>query len=243
MEMVRINKYLADMGVCSRRGADKLVEEGRVLVNGKRAVVGQTISSEDEVIVDKKIISNAGLSPATKVVLAFNKPVGVTVSEKDAHAEKLITDMIDYPIRVTYAGRLDKDSEGLILLTNDGDFINALMKAANNHEKEYLVSLNKEISDRDIDRLSKGIFIKDLNRKTKPCEIKRIGKYSVSMILTEGLNRQIRRMWKIVGYEVTKLKRIRIENILLNDLRPGKWREIQGLELEELYKSVGMQVK
>mgnify|MGYP003296225957 CR=1 FL=1 len=219
---IRINKYLSEKGVCSRRAADKIVEEGRVTVNGIPAVMGQTVEDTDEVFVDGKIINK----DIKKVVIALNKPVGVVVSESDSHAEKIITELIDYPDRLTYAGRLDKDSEGLILLTNDGDFINRAMKGINGHEKEYIVTLDKEVMSDDIKRLEKGIYIKDLDRKTKACKIKKIGKCSVNIILTEGLNRQIRRMFKIVGYNVIKLKRIRVINIMLNDLKPGQYLNI-----------------
>lgn len=235
MEM-RINKYLAEHGVCSRRGADKLIESQAVTINGGVATIGQIVSDNDIVLVNGKAVK----SNIEKVIVALYKPVGVTVSEKDAHAEKLIMELVDYPDRLTYAGRLDKDSEGLILLTNDGDFINHIMRARNNHEKEYIVTLDKPVNNTHIEKLSKGIFIKELDRKTKPCRIELIGKFSVKMILTEGLNRQIRRMWKVYGYEVVKLKRVRVENIELGMLKPGKWRIIEGNELKELYRIVGM---
>lgn len=233
---MRINKYLSERGVCSRREADKLISEGAVLINGEKALVGQTVSENDTVTVNGNRVGIVN----EKVVIALYKPVGVTVSEKDQHAKVLITDIIDYKYRLTYAGRLDKESEGLILLSNDGDFINAIMKSKNNHEKEYVVVLDKEVNQSHIDRLSKGIYIKDLDRTTKPCVITRNGKNSVKMVLTEGLNRQIRRMWKICGYTVKKLKRIRIENIDLGQLKPGQWRVIEGEELIALYKRAGM---
>lgn len=233
---MRVNKFLSDNGICSRRAADKLVEEGRVLINGITAVMGQNVADSDIVFVDGKEVQRND----NKVILAFNKPVGVTVSEKDEHAETLICDIIDYPVRLTYAGRLDKDSEGLILLTNDGDFINHIMRAANMHEKEYQVTLNRPVSDEEIDILAAGVYIKEFERKTRPCVIKRLRPDKVSMILTEGMNRQIRRMWKLRGANVVKLKRIRIVNINLDDLKPGKWREIKGEEKTSLYKMIGM---
>ncbi|MBO5487679.1 MAG: rRNA pseudouridine synthase, partial [Eubacterium sp.] len=158
MEQIRLNKYLAQCGVCSRREADKLIEQGRVKVNGQIAVAGQQVSEADEIQVNKKILQGR----AEKKVLAFYKPIGVTCTEKDRHAERIITDMIDYPIRVTYAGRLDRDSEGLLLLTNDGDLIDAMMRGANRHEKEYVVRVDKEITDVFLEKMASGIFLKEL---------------------------------------------------------------------------------
>lgn len=233
---IRLNKYLAQCGICSRREADRLIEEGKVLINGHIALVGEKASANDIIEVDGKKVSNI----SERVVLAFNKPVGVTVSEKDEHAKVLVSDIVDYGTRLTYAGRLDKDSEGLLLLTNDGDFINKAMKAVNNHEKEYVVTLNKKIKADDIDLLRKGIYLSELEVTTKPCKIRKIDDTTVSMILTQGLNRQIRRMWKERGYSVVRLKRIRVINILLGNLKPGEWRRITGQELKDLYKSVGL---
>lgn len=233
---MRVNKYIASCGICSRRDADKLIQEGRVCVNGSTDIMGLQVTGEEDIRVD----GNPVKSVDNKVVIAFNKPVGVTVSERDEHAKVLVSDLIDYPVRLTYAGRLDKDSEGLLLLTNDGDFIDKAMKAINHHEKEYVVTLNKPVLDSDINKLSKGIFLKELEVKTRPCVIKRMGDKQVNMVLTQGLNRQIRRMWSAVGYEVKTLKRIRVINIKLGNLEVSKWREITGAELEELYKQVGM---
>ncbi len=232
----RLNKYLAECGVCSRREADKLIEAGKVFVNGHVAGMGEKVTSEDEVRVGKKVI---GGKPKT-TVLAFYKPVGVTCTEKDKYAEKIINDYINLPYRVTYAGRLDKDSEGLLLLTNDGDLIDAVMRGANRHEKEYVVKVNKEITPEFVAQMEKGVFLKDLEQTTRPCQVKPIGKYTFHIILTQGLNRQIRRMCKANGYEVTHLKRIRIMNVELGKLIPGKYRELTGMELEELYRLAGM---
>jgi len=233
---VRLNKYLAQCGVCSRREADKLIEAGRVTINGCIASMGEKALDNDIIAVDGKVVNAC----EKKVILAFNKPVGVTVSEKDEHAKVLVTDMINYGTRLTYAGRLDRDSEGLLLLTNDGEFINKAMKAVNNHEKEYVVTLNKRINDDDIETLRKGIYLPELKVTTKPCKIRRTDYATVTMVLTQGLNRQVRRMWKELGYNVVSLKRIRVINILLGDLKPGKWREITGQELNDLYKNVGL---
>ena len=236
MEATRLNKYLAECGVCSRREADKLIEAGKVLVNGKIADMGCKVTRDDEVRVGKKVL---GGKPK-KVVLAFYKPVGVTCTEKDKHAEKIINDYIKYPVRVTYAGRLDKDSEGLLLLTNDGDLINAVMRGANGHEKEYIVKVDREITDSFVEDMQKGVYLKELETQTRPCIVEKMGKFTFKIILTQGLNRQIRRMCKTLGYEVTGLKRIRIMNVLLGKLEPGKYREISGEELSALYRSVGM---
>ncbi len=232
---VRLNKYLAQCGVCSRREADKLIEEGKVQVNGKIAGMGCKVTSEDEVRVGKKVL---GGKPGT-VVLAFYKPVGVTCTEKDKYAEKIINDYINYPVRVTYAGRLDKDSEGLLLLTNDGDLINAVMRGAHGHEKEYIVKVKQEITDSFLENMQKGVYLKELETRTRPCKVGKMGKFTFRIVLTQGLNRQIRRMCKTLGYEVTHLKRVRIMNVLLGKLTPGKYREVTGEELELLYKLSG----
>ncbi len=237
MEATRLNKYLAQCGVCSRREADKLIESGKVFVNGHVADMGCKVIPTDEVRVGKKVLGGR----TKTAVLAFYKPVGVICTEKDKYAEKVINDYIRFPVRVTYAGRLDKDSEGLLLLTNDGDLINALMRGANGHEKEYIVKVNQEITDTFIEEMQKGVYLKELETKTRPCQVEKIGKFTFRIILTQGLNRQIRRMCKTLGYEVTHLKRVRVMNVLLGKLVPGKYREVTGTELEELYRSVGMQ--
>lgn len=237
-EQTRLNKYLAQCGVCSRREADKLIEQGRVLVNGIPGTTGQQVSVSDRIQVNGKLLQGV----EAKKVLAFYKPVGVTCTEKDRHAEKIITDMINYPVRVTYAGRLDKDSEGLILLTNDGDLIDAMMRGANRHEKEYQVRVNKEITEDFLTKMRAGIFLKDLEVTTRPCEVEQTGKYTFKIILTQGLNRQIRRMCQACGYQVKTLKRVRIMNILLGDLKPGEYREIGGAELKQLYGDCRMKI-
>ena len=236
MEQMRLNKYLADHGICSRREADRLIEQCRVTVNGRIAGMGTKVSEEDEVALNGKRI---GGKPKT-VVLAFYKPVGVTCTEKDRHAEKIITDMIHYPIRVTYAGRLDKDSEGLLLLTNDGKLIDAMMRGANRHEKEYVVKVDKEITEEFLESMSAGIYLKELERTTRPCQVKAEGKYTFRIILTQGLNRQIRRMCQVCGYEVKKLKRVRIMNISLDKIPYGKYRELTECEMEQLYALAGL---
>ena len=233
---VRLNKYLAECGVCSRREADVLIEAGKVIVNGRKAEPGMRVSGLDEVICNGKALKSRN----EKVVLAYYKPLGVTCTEKDRFADKTLKDAFDYPIRVTYAGRLDKETEGLLLITNDGDLIQRLMRGTEHHEKEYVVKVNKEISPEFIADMEKGVFVKELEQTTRPCTVKQIGKYTFHIILTQGLNRQIRRMCKTLGYEVTHLKRIRIMNVELGKLLPGKYRELTGEELEELYLLAGM---
>ena len=240
MDSIRLNKYIAMCGTCSRRDADKLIEQGRVEINGSKATVGATVFNSDVVMVDGVEISVA----KEKVVLAFNKPKGVTCSERDEHAEITINELIDYPQRVTYAGRLDKDSEGLILLSNDGDLINSMMRGANGHEKEYVVKVNGRLTGDICDKMKEGVYISELDRTTKPCRIYNIINNSdntttFNIVLTEGLNRQIRRMCELFNLKVIRLTRIRVLNIRLGKLAPGSSRRITGDELKELSSIVG----
>lgn len=227
----RLNKYLADCGICSRREADRMIEAGRVIVNGVPAQMGMRISEMDDITVDGRPLDKKD----RKVVLAYYKPVGVTCTEKDKYAEKTIRDAIDYPIRVTYAGRLDKDSEGLLLLTNDGDLINGLMRAANYHEKEYLVRVNKPITDTFLQKMAEGVFLKELNVQTRPCQVVKEGKFVFRIVLTQGLNRQIRRMCRALGFDAQGIKRVRVANITIGKLKPGNYRLLTAEELDELY--------
>ncbi len=236
MEQIRLNKYLAQCGVCSRREADKLIEQGRVAVNGQIVPMGCMVSMADEITVNRKVIQGRKKT----VVLAYNKPVGVICTEKDRHADKIITEMIDYPIRVTYAGRLDKDSEGLILLTNDGDLIQAMMKGANRHEKEYLVKVDREITPVFLAKMAGGLYLAELDANTRPCEVEQIGKFTFRIILTQGLNRQIRRMCQTCGYQVKSLKRLRVMNVELGNLKVGTYRELTQEELGGLYQAAGI---
>lgn len=235
MEQIRLNKYLARCGVCSRRDADRLIEQGAVQINGQMAKVGQTVCGTEAITVNGRVVP--GRQQAK--VLAFYKPVGIVCTEKDPHAEKKIHDLIRYPVRLTYAGRLDKDSEGLLILTNDGDLINAMMRGANRHEKEYVVKVDKEITPDFLDKMAEGIYLKELDLATRPCEIVKLGKFTFRIILTQGVNRQIRRMCQSCGYEVKSLKRIRVMNISLGSLRPGEYRELSGEELDALYQAAG----
>lgn len=234
MEKERLNKFIAECGVCSRRDADKLIDEGRVRVNGEIASCGMKVDDADEILINDKPITNKN----RKAVLAYYKPVGVTCTEKDKFADKKITDMIKYPVRVTYAGRLDKESEGLILLTNDGELINCLMKGSNGHEKEYEVKINKEVTQNFIDKMSSGIYLKELNITTRPCKVEKVGKFTFRIVLTQGVNRQIRRMCKTQNCYVTHLKRVRVANIRLANLKIGEFREIGGIELQTLYDEI-----
>lgn len=231
-QKIRLNKYLAHCGVCSRRDADRLIEQGQVSVNGHPALPGQQVSGQDEIMVSgEKIRENK-----KTVVLAFYKPVGVTCTERDAHAERMIADIVKYPVRVTYAGRLDKDSEGLLLLTNDGDLIQGMMRGSNFHEKEYAVRVNKEITPEFLKKMSGGIYLKELDVTTRECRIKQKGKFTFEIILTQGLNRQIKRMCEACGYRVRSLKRIRVLHITLGSLKPGEYYELPDEEVKRLYQ-------
>ena len=235
-DTVRINKYIASAGVWSRREADKLIEAGKVTVNGQIAAPGLSVSNQDVVCVNQKVVK----AKDNKVVLAFYKPIGITCTEKDKFAEKTILEYVKYPVRVTYAGRLDKDSEGLILLTNDGDLIQALMKGSHEHEKEYVVKVDKDITPLFLEKMAGGVYLHELDRTTKPCRLEQIGKRTFKIVLTQGLNRQIRRMTKELGYNVTGLKRIRIEKITIDGLKIGQYRELTDREKENLYETVGL---
>lgn len=232
---VRLNKYLAECGVCSRREADVLIEAGKVTVNGRKAEPGMRVGDGDEVICNGKALRSRN----EKVVLAYYKPLGVTCTEKDRFADKTLKDAFDYPIRVTYAGRLDKETEGLLLMTNDGDLIQRLMRGTEHHEKEYVVKVTKELASDFKEKMEAGVFLSELNRRTKPCKIEVLGKYTFKIILTQGLNRQIRRMCQELGYKVNALQRIRVANITLGKLRPGTFRRVSGEELQELYGMIG----
>ena len=226
----RINKYLSEVGYCSRREADKLIEAGRVTINGEVPEMGTKITPDDLVAVDGKPIEN---TKESFVYLAFNKPVGIVCTTDTSVEKDNIIDFIKYPKRIFPIGRLDKPSEGLILLTDDGDIVNKILRASNNHEKEYLVKVDKPISQTFIERMSEGIPLAELNRTTKKCKVKKVSTYEFKIILTQGLNRQIRRMCEYLNYEVETLKRIRIMNIKL-DMPLGTYRELTKEELKEL---------
>jgi len=222
---IRINKYLSEVGYCSRRAADKLIDDGRVTINGKIPELGTKITADDEVRVDGKLI----ITPVENhIYLAFNKPVGIVCTTDTAVEKNNIIDYINHPKRIFPIGRLDKASEGLILLTSDGDIVNKILRAKNNHQKEYIVTVNKTITQNFIDEMSKGVPI--LDTVTNPCVVEIVSRNSFNIILTQGLNRQIRRMCDFLGYKVIKLRRIRIMNIHLN-MGLGKWRNLTEDEL------------
>ena len=224
----RLNKYFSEIGFCSRRAADKLIQEGRVLINGELALVGQKINLEDIIKVDGEPLNTR---ENKKVYLAFNKPIGI-VCTTDTRVEKdNIIDFINYPSRIYPIGRLDKPSEGLIFLTNDGDIVNKILRARNNHEKEYQVTVNKPVTDDFVSKMSLGIPI--LDTITRKCFIKQTHKKQFKIILTQGLNRQIRRMCEYLDYRVTKLRRVRIMNIKL-DIEVGKYRDLTSKEIKSI---------
>lgn len=231
MEKERLNKYLAACGMCSRRDADKLILDGRVTVNGVPASMGMKVSGTDKVAVNGKLLKGKD----EKVVFAYYKPVGVTCTERDKFADKKISDMVKFPVRVTYAGRLDKDSEGLLLLTNDGELIEAMMRGSAGHEKEYLVKVNKEVTEEFLAKMSAGVYLKELNLTTRPCMTEKTGKFAFRIVLTQGVNRQIRRMAGELGYRVNAIKRVRVVNIQLANLKPGEFRQVKNDELQVLY--------
>ena len=231
-EPIRLNKYLSEIGYCSRRAGDKLIGSGRVFINGEVAELGQKISVNDEIKVDDKIIE---AKKKNKIYLALNKPIGI-VCTTDTRVEKdNIIDFINYPERIFPIGRLDKPSSGLILLTNDGDIVNKILRTEHNHEKEYLVKVDKPLSQTIIDRMSKGVPI--LDTITKECKIKKTGSNEFKIILTQGLNRQIRRMCEYFNYKVVSLERIRIMNIKLN-VPVGEYRELTKEEINSLNKLI-----
>ncbi|MCX8531339.1 23S rRNA pseudouridine(2604) synthase RluF [Chryseobacterium luquanense] len=230
MEKTRINKYLSEVGYCSRRAADKLLEEGRIKINGQIPELGTKVSDDDIVEVDGKPIRESEDKP---IYIAFNKPVGIVCTTDTKREIDNIIEYINHPKRIFPIGRLDKPSEGLILLTNDGDIVNKILRGKNNHEKEYLVRVDKPLNSKFLEKMRNGVPI--LDTVTKKCEVERIDDMTFRIVLTQGLNRQIRRMCEFLGYEVIKLKRIRIMNIKL-DLPVGKWRDLTDNELSELNK-------
>ena len=229
--LTRINKYLSESGFCSRREADKLLEEGRITINGIVPEMGTKVSVDDEIRVDGKLIREKREKP---IYLAFNKPVGIECTTNQSVRDNIV-DYINYPKRIFPIGRLDKASEGLIFMTDDGDIVNKILRARNNHEKEYIVTVNKPITDRFIEKMSNGVPI--LDTITRKCKVEQISKYVFKIILTQGLNRQIRRMCEYLGYEVTALKRVRIINISL-DVHVGRYRELTVDEIKQLNKLI-----
>ena len=233
---IRLNKFISDTGACSRREADRLIEQGRVKINGKKAVMGKKVLPGDKVQVDGELIG----AKEEPVYLAFNKPIGITCTT-DTKIRDNIVDYISFGSRIFPIGRLDKPSEGLIFLTNDGDIVNKILRAGNNHEKEYIVTVDKAITPEFIRRMGNGIPI--LDTVTKKCFVEQVSKHVFRIILTQGLNRQIRRMCEYLGYEVTKLKRTRIMNISLGKLAVGQWRYLSKSEMSEINRLVATSLK
>ena len=230
-EPVRLNKYLSEAGVCSRREADRLIASGRVTVDGRPGETGMKVWPGQRVCIGKKVVSRQ----EEMVVLAVNKPVGIVCTEERRERNSIIR-YLDYPVRITYIGRLDKDSRGLLLMTNNGDIINQIMRSANRHEKEYKVTVDREVTRDFLDRMAAGVPI--LDTVTRPCQVQKIGKYTFSIILTQGMNRQIRRMCEALGYQVKDLVRTRILNIRLGNLKEGEYRQVTDEELNELYERI-----
>lgn len=252
----RLNKLLSAMGVCSRREADRLIESGKVLVDGVPAKMGQKVRLDQTVVCRGKVVghgetaapgagSGKSARPAASprpmkkprpVLLAVNKPKGVVCTASDKDKAPNIVDMIQYPVRVYYVGRLDKDSEGLVLMTNQGDLVNKIMRSGNAHEKEYQVVVDRPVTAEFLARMEKGVRLKELDRTTLPCKVRKTGDKRFSIVLTQGLNRQIRRMCEACGCHVRSLKRVRVMNICLGDLKSGEYRQVEGAEYREFMK-------
>ncbi len=231
----RLNKFISESGFCSRREADKLIEKNRVTINGKHPELGTKVLPGDTVEVDGKPISASPENKSDRIYIAYNKPIGITCTT-ERHVRGNIIDAIRHKERIFPIGRLDKPSEGLIFLTSDGDIVNKILRAENAHDKEYVVTVDKPISERFIERMSKGVPI--LGTITQPCQVKMQSRFVFRIILTQGLNRQIRRMCEYLGYEVKKLKRTRIMNVTLEKLRPGQWRDLTVQEMAEINAAV-----
>lgn len=232
-DSVRINKAISDSGYCSRRKADTLIQQGKVTINGTIATLGDRAMPTDEVRVDGKLITeNENL-----VYIKLNKPVGITCTT-DRRVEENVVDFINHPERIFHVGRLDKPSEGLLLMTNDGDIVNKILRAGNDHEKEYIVKVDRPITKDFILRMGSGIYLEELQTTTKRCEVGQLSRFVFRIVLVQGLNRQIRRMCEYLGYEVVELKRIRIMNVELGDLKVGEWRDLTSKELQGLKDAV-----
>ena len=237
MEEIRLNKYLSEMGICSRREADRLIEAGKVLVDGQTAPMGMKITPDQKVVCDGKtvgMVENGRRKKPKPVLLMVNKPRGIVSTTSDKDRAMNIVELVKYPERVYPVGRLDKDSEGLILLTNQGDLVNKIMKASNGHEKEYVVTVDKPVTAKFIEKMSAGVYLDELDVTTRECEVRATGKREFTIILTQGLNRQIRRMCETLGFHVQTLKRGRIMNLRLGNLKTGTYRKVSKEEYEEL---------
>ena len=237
---MRLNKFLSSIGFCSRRQADKYIENGKIYIDDSVAGLGTELYDKQKVYFEKTYIGQIDdLKLKQRIVLAVNKPRGIVCTSSDKDRAENIVDFIDYPLRIYPVGRLDKDSEGLLLMTNDGSLVNALMKAKNHHEKEYIVEVNKNIDEAFLQAMSGGVYIKELKVKTRKCYIEKISEKSFKIILTQGLNRQIRRMCESLGFKVLSLRRIRIVNITLGKLKTGEYRKLSMTELNTLDSLIG----
>ena len=231
-ELIRLNKYLSDAGICSRRAADAAIDAGEVMVNGMPAIMGMKISPDDEVVYKGIAVNN---KDKHRILIAYNKPAGIVCTAEKRERNNII-DHINYPERIYPIGRLDKDSTGLILLTNQGDLVNKIMRAVNGHEKEYIVTVDKEITADFINKMSSGVYLDELDTMTRSCQVVKLSKNKFKIILTQGLNRQIRRMCKALGFRVRSLQRVRIMNIKLGNLKEDTYRDVSEAELSELNK-------
>lgn len=229
---IRLNKYLSEAGICSRREADQLIEMGKVLVDGQTAVTGQKVLPTQKITVAGKQASRE----KEMILLAVNKPRGVVCSSKSQGGDTTIEEFLHYPKRIYSIGRLDKDSEGLLLMTNNGEILNKIMRAGNYHEKEYVVEVDRPVNEEFLKKMAAGVELSELNVTTRPCTVEKTGKRQFRIVLTQGLNRQIRRMCQALGYRVTMLKRVRIMNIQLGHLKTGAYRNVTDSEIETLYE-------
>lgn len=238
---MRLNKFLASIGVCSRREADKAIEAGRVMINGQVVELGATVGDEDLVSFDGRYIGmGKDVEKIKPIIIAFNKPEGLVCTTSDNDGAMNVVDYIGMKERIYPVGRLDKDSSGLLLLTNQGSLTNSLLRAANYHEKEYIVKVNKDMDDAFINKMANGIYLYELKTKTRKCKVKKLNKNTFSIVLTQGLNRQIRRMCLACGMKVQKLNRVRIVNIKLDGLAVGDYRNLSDEEVKKLYKELGI---
>ena len=235
MEEIRINKYLSDIGYCSRRQADKLIEEGKITIDGEVCSMGRKVMGTEDIRVEGRKVHSTK-KEGTFTLIAFNKPVGIVCTSEKREKDNII-DFINYPTRIYPIGRLDKNSEGLILLTDNGDIVNKMMRSGNKHEKEYIVSVNKDITDEFLNKMRNGVPI--LDTVTRKCTVTRLSKRKFKIILTQGLNRQIRRMCEALDYRVTYLKRVRVLNIELGDLKTGEYRDVTEEERTKLFEIIG----
>lgn len=232
----RLNKWLSRMGVCSRREADRLIEAGLVLVDGRPASMGQKVSDGQKIVCDGRLVSEKSENEKgpKPVLLAVNKPRGIVCTTSDKDRAENIVEFLNYPQRIYPVGRLDKDSEGLLLMTNQGDLVNKIMRSGNAHEKEYVVTVDGVVTGEFVKKMEKGVWLPELKETTRPCRVKKLGEHRFSIVLTQGLNRQIRRMCQTFGLKVTKLKRIRIMNIELGTMHTGAFRLVEGEEYGKL---------